>query len=37
MKSNIKTKIDDLKIGGALFVTVLALFQTARLIILSTL
>jgi hypothetical protein len=36
MKSN-KAKLDDLKLGGALFVAVLALMQVARFIITSTL
>jgi len=36
MKSN-KAKMDDLKLGGALFVAVLALMQVARFIITSTL
>ena len=36
MKSN-KADMDDLKLGGALFVAVLALMQVARFIITSTL
>ena len=36
MKSN-KAKLDDLKLGGALFVAVLALMQVARFLITSTL
>jgi hypothetical protein len=34
MKSN-KAKLDDLKLGGALFVAVLALMQVARLAVLA--
>jgi len=37
MKSNNKAKLDDLKIGGALFMTVLSLLQMVRIIILGTL
>jgi len=36
MKSN-KVKLDDLTLGGALFVAVLALMQVTRFIIISTL
>ena len=36
MKSN-KAMMDDLKLGGALFVAVLALMQVARFIITGTL
>jgi len=37
MKSNNKARLDDLKIGGALFMAVLFLFQVTRFIIISTL
>ena len=36
MKSNHKAKMDDWKLGGALFMAVLALLQVTRLIIVST-
>jgi len=36
MKSNNKAKLDDLKVGGALFVTVLSPLQAVRIIILGT-
>ncbi len=37
MKSNNKARLDDLKLGGALFVAVLLLLQVTRLVITSTL
>jgi hypothetical protein len=37
MKSNNKARLDDLKLGGALFMAVLALIQVVRFIITSTL
>jgi hypothetical protein len=37
MKTNHKAKIEDLKLGGALFMAVLSLLQVARLIIVGTL
>ncbi len=37
MKSNRKAKIEDLKLGGALFMAVLCLLQVARLVIVETL
>lgn len=36
MKTNHKAKIEDLKLGGALFVAVLCLLQVARLVIVGT-
>ncbi len=37
MKSINKAKLDDLKVGGALFVAVLTLLQVTRLFIIDTL
>jgi len=37
MKTNRKAKVDDLKMMGALFVSVLLITQAARMIIVSTL
>jgi len=36
MKSNNKARLDDLKLGGALFVAVLFILQVARMFIVST-
>tara|TARA_S200002703_G_scaffold22374_1_gene19036 strand:- start:2278 stop:2391 length:114 start_codon:yes stop_codon:yes gene_type:complete len=36
MKSNNKARLDDLKLGGALFMTVLLVLQVARMFIVST-
>jgi hypothetical protein len=36
MKSNNKARLDDLKIGGALFVAVLSFLQVIRIVIVDT-